>query len=217
MNEKDFRTKASRNEQDVIEFYDQYAEDWDRRFDKTNSTRLFLEQRWQSFENILNKSELSGNALELGVGTGAYIERTSQMFTSILAVDGSANMVRRLEEKLAANHIMNVTALQSNVLDMAQLQDASFDAIYFFGLIEHIINVDAFMVEIRRLLKKDGLVVGVTPNRRCPWYAIRKLVRKTGKHCSSDTYYVEEEVLQLFEKHGFTAERIEYWVYFRQE
>jgi ubiquinone/menaquinone biosynthesis C-methylase UbiE len=211
MDEKSFITKKSNDEDDVIEFYDHYAHSWDNRFGLSMSTKHFIEKRWESFERVLGNSKKSDLALELGVGTGIYIDRASKLFSKILAVDGSKKMLIELNKKLDEKKIRNVSTLHSNVLSISEVSNETIDCLYFFGLLEHIVNVDKFVQEIYRVLRKDGIVIGVTPNADSPWYRLRSLVRGTGKHCSSDKYYKKRDIESLFLRYGFYSAEFDYW------
>lgn len=209
MDEKNFITTKSYEESDVIEFYEKYSKTWDERFGSGVSAQYFLECRWNSFVNIFGDAN-KNIALELGVGTGIYIDRCSRLFKKVTAVDGSRGMIEMLEKKLSANNISNVNVLQSDVLDLSAIATNSIDIVYFFGLIEHIIDTPRFIDEIYRVLSVDGIVIGVTPNKWSPWYKLRKFMRGTGKHCSSDRYYSVFELKKMFGKR-FSLMKISYW------
>ena len=141
INERNFITTSSNSENDVIKFYEEYANNWDNRFGDFKSTNHFLEKRFSIFEKFIkiNKKN-SKSALELGVGTGVYVNKLTKLFNKITAVDGSNQMISILKKKVSKNKIKNVDCLCLNVLDMKELKDQSFDCIYFFGLIEHIVD-----------------------------------------------------------------------------
>lgn len=211
MDEKNFITKKTKNESDVISFYDEYADSWDDRFGKSESTEKFLEHRWDSFVDMFSKNEAFGDALELGVGTGVYIKRASEKFKSILAIDGSQRMLDNLNRKIKENNINNVTTLKSDVTNMENVPSESFDYVYFFGLIEHIVDIESFVSEIYRVLREGGVVIGITPNAESPWYRLRHLVRGTGKHCATDTYYSIGQIDNIFKNKCFVFEKVKYW------
>jgi ubiquinone/menaquinone biosynthesis C-methylase UbiE len=212
MNEFSFGTKASSNESDVIQFYEDYAASWDTRFGECFSSDYFVERRWKSFEQaIVQQNVNKGLAVELGVGTGVYISRLSSIFEHIVAVDGSQEMLNQLNNKLNKFNIQNVTTINSDVLNISQIEDSSVDCIYFFGLIEHIVDIDSFVKEIKRQLKKGGVCIGVTPNGRSPWYKLRSLVRGTGRHCSTDRYYTSKQLDQLFLPNNFERSYVNCW------
>jgi ubiquinone/menaquinone biosynthesis C-methylase UbiE len=212
MRENDFSTKVVKNESDVIAFYDEYASSWDDRFGDLFTTHYFIERRWRSFVEAVDHCKIDNiAAVELGVGTGVYIERTAKMFSCITAIDGSEKMLRALRYKVEEKNISNVSVLRSNILQLEQIKDSSFDCVYFFGLLEHIIDVNLFTKEIGRILRKGGFVIGVTPNGNSPWYYLRRLIRGTNKHCSSDTYYTIKKIDMLFKPMGFKREYSAQW------
>jgi len=212
INEKNFSTKNSKSESDVIDFYDKYAKTWDSRFGNSFSTNHFLYRRWRSFEDAIKlSSPHRGLAVELGVGTGVYISKVSSYFDKIVAVDGSQKMLDELDKKIHDYGIKNISLIQSNALDVRDISEDSVDCVYFFGLIEHIVDVKKFIEEIRRMLKNNGIVIGVTPNGSSPWYSLRKILRGTGKHCSTDKYYTANDLDSYFEVAGFKRIYTDQW------
>ena len=212
MKETAFHTKDSKSEEDVINFYEEYANNWDDRFGNTFSTHYFIERRWRSFQDAVRSCEFINHiAVELGVGTGVYIDRSAAIFEKIIAIDGSSAMLKLTQEKLTSKDISSVSLVQSNVLNIQQISDSSVDCVYFFGLIEHIVELDKFIDELKRILKKDGVVIGVTPNAASPWYAVRSIIRGTGKHCSTDTYYSIDDLDSIFSLYGFSRVYLSQW------
>ncbi len=211
MDETSFLTRQVRSQRDVIKFYDDYANSWDQRFGSAPSTVHFLDKRWDSVRQLLPANTQKLSALELGVGTGVYIDRASRLFSHITAVDGSEKMLQELQKKLRTENITNVTTLCSDVVALKDVSDASVDVVYFFGLVEHIIEVDAFFATILRVLKPGGMLIGATPNRKSPWYAIRRYIRGTGKHCESDRYYGLEDARRWVKEYGFASYDYRYW------
>jgi ubiquinone/menaquinone biosynthesis C-methylase UbiE len=212
MNENNFNTKKSTSEKDVIEFYENYAESWDSRFNNAFSDQYFHKSRWSIFSKVIEKFQLTNtDALELGVGTGVYIDKSSRLFKQITAVDGSKNMLNKLNEKLKNQNITNVETVLSDVIDLKNVKSESVNVVYFFGLIEHIINMKGFVNEIYRVLKPGGYVIGVTPNGLSPWYKLRKLLRGTGMHCSTDTYYTLPQLKSVFSVNNIEIVDNIYW------
>ena len=211
MDEKTFVTKNVASEADVISFYNEYADSWDERFGDSPGTKTFLEERWLSFERALSNVNNHQFAVELGVGTGQYIGHVASKFDRVCAVDGAPSMINLLDQKLKSIDCKNVDTHVANVCNLDFIEDNTADLVYFFGLIEHIIDMDEFLAEIKRILKPGGVVIGVTPNARSPWYLIRGIVRGTSKHCSSDTYYSASDVKMLLENAGFSDLSTDCW------
>jgi ubiquinone/menaquinone biosynthesis C-methylase UbiE len=210
--ETDFITRKAFTEKDVIAFYEEYASTWDDRFDKNYATHYFLERRWKSFVHAVNENNVCNKkAVELGVGTGVYIQKASRLFESIIALDGSQTMINILRNRVKKYNITNVYIMHANVVNLHVIDTAYADCVYFFGLIEHVIDTSSFLTEIKRVLKKGGVVIGVTPNKSSPWYKLRSIIRQTGKHCSSDKYYSMDELDKLFEANEFYKVYARYW------
>lgn len=211
MDERNFETQVVQSAGDVIQFYDLYADTWDERFGDFLSSELFHKQRLNSFLETLKHAKERKAALELGVGTGVYIEEVAKCFESLIAVDGSANMIQALNNKIQTRHIKNVKTFKSAAENMSFIERSSIDVVYFLGLLEHIVNTDEFFEELHRILKKDGSVVGLIANGNSPWYKLRKLVRGTDKHCSTDKYYNGKELRELLKANQFQVDIINYF------
>src|SRR5512136_2009601 len=92
MDEKNLSTKESRSSEDVIGFYDTYAEGWNQRFRNIKSTQKFHQARLESFFRVaqLKKNE---TCIELGAGTGQYLEKIVPHVKEIICIDGSQKML----------------------------------------------------------------------------------------------------------------------------
>jgi SAM-dependent methyltransferase len=210
VNESNFRPQTAASSHDVLKFYDNYAEAWDERFGDQASTRDFHRIRLGSFLDLADL-RTDQRVVEIGVGTGVYLPFIAPHVREVICIDGS----RRMLEVLTAKHtgLKNLTVLQK---DLEQnLGDIAFDAdlVYCFGLLEHIINVDRFLENCRRMLKPSGRLIVVAPNGRSPWYGPIRRLWRAGSHCSSDRYYTEKSSNALFARFGFSPIGARYWGY----
>jgi len=147
MNERDFETKDVSSIDDVLEFYDEYASSWDNPFEPGLATRLFHRQRWDSFMRMfLSESGPRGiinfTAVELGCGTGVYAKDAYRIFSRVQFVDGSQKMLDQLKAKLP-----KAETVLSCVTRMP-IESNSVDVVYWFGLIEHILDRPALFSEV---------------------------------------------------------------------
>ena len=102
--------------------------------------------------------------------------------------------------------IDNKLAFKKGAIENIPLQDGSVDVIISFETIEHV-NVDAqqlFAYEIKRVLKKDGLLIISTPNTDI----------YTGKHHVHNQFHVKE--FQKEELHSFLKAHFKYIYPFEQ-
>jgi SAM-dependent methyltransferase len=211
MDEKSFRTWTAKKSADVLAFYDSYASTWDKRFANRRSTGEFHRIRLESFLRVakLNKKD---RIVELGVGTGPYLDVISRLVEQIICIDGSERML----EVLRAKHgdLPNIALFRMDLEQALKKAPFKADLAYCFGLLEHIIDVEIFIRNCRSMLRNGGRMIFITPNARAPWYgSIRRLLR-AGRHCSSDRYYTKEEIDYLMTSHGFRPGEMIYWGYF---
>jgi 2-polyprenyl-3-methyl-5-hydroxy-6-metoxy-1,4-benzoquinol methylase len=211
MNEKDFTTQVIESSKDVIRFYNSYAPDWDSRFGNSKSTSAFYKGYLETvFKTAQFKS--SDDVVDLGTGTGPYVDFIAPKVNSMLCIDGSDLMLKIFHAKHA-----NVKNVRTHLADICEpIQGISFkaDIVTCFGLIEHIVNFDVFLENCKSLLKPGGRVIIVASNGRSPWLKGLRLLWRKGRHCSKDHYYVPEELNQMVERGGFVTEASEYWGFF---
>lgn len=211
MDEKSFRTRQASSSKDVLDFYDEYAESWDQRFGDTESVREFHNIRLDIFLEIaeLSKEKI---AAELGVGTGPYVKRIAPLVKDLICVDGSAEMLKVLERKV--KDFNNVTLKHMDLSKPLKKVGIKADIVYFFGLIEHVIQIDNLIENCKMMLNEGGKIVVVSSNALSPWYYGLRRIFRAGIHCTTDRYYSRSGLGKVMEKHGFSEERCKYWGFF---
>jgi SAM-dependent methyltransferase len=95
----------------------------------------------------------------LGHGTWLLVSEGAQQ---VVSIDLDKKKTTQVNEFCC--HLRNYVAL---VMDAQRLgfRDQSFEMITCFEVLEHIPNTDLFLTEVRRILKKDGILLLTTPNR----------------------------------------------------
>lgn len=118
--------------------------------------------------------------LDMGCGEGKLLRKNPKM---IHGVDINKTMV----EKLLADHLL---VKEGSITDLPY-EDAYFDAVHCSNIIEHLTPDEArkMFLEIKRVLKKDGIAIIITPMPSTVWntfghikpyppMAIKKLFRE---------------------------------------
>ena len=128
--------------------------------------KFFLKQyRPRPFEAV--------RLLDIGCGSGEFIhEVKKRLGWEVWGIDINRNVIDTVKKKY---HIEHVYAIPFEMLpNDARFSD--FDIVTAFEVIEHIGNPAQFIAVARRILKKRGVLVISTPNRR----------RLIGRHTISD-------------------------------
>jgi len=211
MDERTFKTRDAKSSEDVLNFFDEYAPDWDARFGNRRSTVEFQKLRVEKFLQIA-KLKSTDSVIELGVGTGPYLNTIAPLVKEVKCIDGSKRMLDVLENKY--KHLSNIELLQIDV--EKPLQNCAFNAdiVYCFGLLEHIIDVNTFLKNCVKMLSAKGRMVFVCSNARSPWYKGMSKLWRAGRHCSTDKYYTDMQLNKLMVHFGFTPQEFIYWGYF---
>lgn len=105
--------------------------------------------------------------LDVASGEGYGSHLLSQSAASVVGVDVSADAVAHAASRYAA---ANLTYVAASCVQIPE-PDASFDVIVSFETIEHIMEHQAFLREVDRLLAPGGLFIISSPNR--PEYSDR--------------------------------------------
>jgi ubiquinone/menaquinone biosynthesis C-methylase UbiE len=107
-------------------------------------------------------------ALEVGCGTGIFLEAAATTGAHIVALDLSADLLARARARVAASG--NVRLSLGNAEQMP-FRDGSFDAAYGSSILHHL-NVDAALAEVHRVLRPGGRIVFAEPNILNPQVAV---------------------------------------------
>jgi len=100
--------------------------------------------------------------LDLASGEGYGANFLAERAGSVLGVDIDPSAVQHAAAKYLKP---NLQFLQGSITSVPVPESGSFDVIVCFEAIEHIEDQEALMLEVRRLLRPDGVFVVSTPNK----------------------------------------------------
>ena len=109
---------------------------------------------------VLEQLKGRGSALEIGTGTGAFLERLQTAgFAKLVGVEPSSAAI-------AAAPAHRQPWVREGIFEEADFAPESFDLICCFMTLEHVQDPGALVAAAYRLLKPGGVFVGVTHDRR---------------------------------------------------
>ena len=114
----------------------------------------------QAIEPALRKLPRRDSALEIGTGTGVFLERLSQMgFRTLVGVEPSAAAIS------AAPHARRAW-IREGIFDEKDFEPASFDLICCFMTLEHVRDPKIIAQAALRLLRPGGAFMSVAHDYR---------------------------------------------------
>ena len=117
-------------------------------------------------------------ALELGCGTGIFLEKVAPSGARLVGLDLSEDLLARARGRLGA--APNVTLHRGNA-ECLPYADASFDAVYGSSVLHHL-DLDRALQEVRRVLRPGGRCVFTEPNIANPQVALMFRLGLTKKY-----------------------------------
>jgi SAM-dependent methyltransferase len=106
--------------------------------------------------------------LEVGCGTGIFLEMAARSGAGIQAFDLSTDLLARARERVGA--LPNVTLACGNAEEMPYAA-ASFDAVYGSSILHHL-DLERALGEVHRVLRPGGSIVFAEPNILNPQVAV---------------------------------------------
>jgi ubiquinone/menaquinone biosynthesis C-methylase UbiE len=157
----------------VAEFYDDAARQWDAtHLERQNP--VFRKRLHRSLAALLEPARGGALAIELGAGTGPYLELVAPLFRRLVCTDVSTGMLEVLETRRRQLGLGNVEARCEDAAALTGFADSSADAIYSVGMFETIAEPARVFATARRVLRQGGTFAGITSNGSCPWYPLRR-------------------------------------------
>ena len=174
----------------VSDWYNDYLKDEDNYQHKVILPNLL---------RLLDIKNKNTNLLDLGCGQGFFIEKileSVKLNINIHGVDLSSKLLKIAEDKFSKNE--NVSFKNTDASNMSHIKEGSIDKIYSVLALQNMSDLDKVMIEIKRILKKDGRCLFVInhPAFRVPkesdWF-FNNFINKQGRvvyNYMSDKRYV---------------------------
>lgn len=150
---------------------------------------------WRRLAALLRLSQARAHArvLDFGGGNGVLAPTLSRLYREVVCVDLRTEMA---EEMSRSEGLANVTVRTGDLASLA-LPNGHFDTIVAADVLEHIIDLDALVLEFERLLASDGELLVSAPSEN----RFYELGRRVFGYTKPDDHYhtaayVEERIAQ---------------------
>jgi 2-polyprenyl-3-methyl-5-hydroxy-6-metoxy-1,4-benzoquinol methylase len=139
----------------AMELYDKY---WASGIDVSNYDGTTNERIRLLLETTHSYLKPGDNVLDLGCGAGRFTEEMRKAGYRAIGMDISEAALR-----VAKVHAPDCDFKILKADGTIPVTEESFDAVWTSEVIEHILNVEAFLKEIHRVLKRSGILIMTTP------------------------------------------------------
>ncbi len=181
-------------ETDNLSAFDVKSENFQLMLDKKE--RIQIQDYMSSLKVVESFIGKKGKALEIGSSRGFFLDRLKN---SDWEVEGIEPSLSRREE---AKKLFGFDLIAERLED-TNLEENSFDAIFLFHVIEHVLNPKEFVSIINKYLKPGGVFVMETPTYDTLTYKILRH-RERSLRCDGHIYFFTKKSLRkVVEQNNF--------------
>lgn len=191
----------------------QDANFWDKAARKYSKSKIGDEKGYQKTINRCLELLNAGNkVLELGCGTGTTALKLAPKVSRFIATDISTGMIEISNEKLVETPIPSLSFSAKAVDQVTHLEDG-YDAVLGFNYLHLVEDPERVILQIRKLLKKDGLFISKTPSLKDMNFLIQwaiPIMRMIGFAPASISKFSSTELQQMIVEAGFKIDALEW-------
>lgn len=141
------------------------------KYDSWLEAEASRERLWKRRLKKLLKHAQRGNLLDVGTGTGQFLNLARPYFSCVSGTEVSHSAVRIAKEKYGLD-------IACGQIDDSNLPQNSFDTITLFHVLEHVPNPRKTIAQCGELLKAGGVLVICVPNDVQAWTSKIKILGK---------------------------------------
>ena len=106
---------------------------------------------------LINYVDSHSIILDAGCGSGDLLSFISKLGYNVIGIDISAIALKKAHNKYPLHDFI----LSS--IDAIPFKNDSFDAVWFSEVLEHVVDVHKSLIELRRVIKENGILIITTP------------------------------------------------------
>lgn len=129
------------------------------------------EKLWKRRLKKLLKHAERGSLLDVGTGTGQFLNLAKPHFSSVSGTEVSETGIKIAKEKYGLD-------IRQGQIEEVNLPEKSFDTITLFHVLEHVADPNKTISRCRELLKVGGVLLVCVPNDVLAWTSKIKILGK---------------------------------------
>jgi len=197
---------STAQQEKIQEHYDSVADIYDNHYDLSRGRCYHTHISRLLMESLPHNAAL----LDIGCGTGLFIEKYREAGASAVGIDLSRRMITRARRRCATSDFMIGTG------ESIPFADNSFDAISSLLVFSYLRDPDQMLREAYRVAKPGGVIAICTLGKKLITRGIPALylisekikVKHVVMKDFGERYFDEEEMYDIFSRAGFTGIRI---------
>lgn len=169
----------------------------------TPAGKLRAQRRARMITDEIRKNRFS-ELLEIGCGTGIFTEFFCKEDFRVSGLDISPELLKKAKIKCADAKSLNLSAADAERLPF---RDDTFDAVVGVCVLHHI-NVLPVLKEIKRVLKKTGVILFSEPNMMNPQLMLQKNIKPIRRlsilgETEDETAFFRWQMKEILQELGF--------------
>jgi 2-polyprenyl-3-methyl-5-hydroxy-6-metoxy-1,4-benzoquinol methylase len=147
---------------------------------------------------VIGQYKEGGRLLDLGCAVGVFLSMAKQEGWDVVGVDISEYAAARARERCQ-------TEVYAGELVDVHFDEASFDVITMWDVVEHFAHPQRVLQEVHRILKDDGLILLDTPNEGS---LIRRLAHFIYRCFGGRIAYPAKRLYHIYHRYYFSEETL---------
>jgi 2-polyprenyl-3-methyl-5-hydroxy-6-metoxy-1,4-benzoquinol methylase len=198
---------------DLINFFNKRAKKFSNNYNKVKNFKERYQFLTGKLKNLLkNNSKKNIKILDYGCGNGMFSIALSY-YGSVTAVDGSENMIKLAERKMAFKKIKNIRFILSDLNHYTS--NKKFKLVFCSSVMEYLEDFSKHLDKLHSSLNKNGTLLLTLPNSRSFYRAIELFLFKlfnTPKYYNYVKLNQDENYYRkMFRKKNFMISDVSYF------